>query len=344
MADSFEAQGARTVSVAALRAYTTIADDTRTATDALLAAPVDEFVVASSFGLAAWLRAAARWQLADALLRQLRGARLLAANARAADGLRDIGFTEIWSTAAGTVEELLRFLSAQNNTGRRIAVQCDGLETTEMCDALRRTGADVIVVPTYRVQPPAHADILRRLGEQITYAQVDAVVLASSEATRQLLHQARADGRHDELLNAFADRLPAVCRSEAAAAPLRAHGVRPLIPPRPYTDEIVEMIRDALTRRVTRLNVGQHRLEVRGQAVVLNGRLLAIQPGPIGVLHALARHPGQVMSVADIRRVTPGWADIDDHAVEMAVSRLRRSLNDADLIQTVMKRGYRLSV
>jgi uroporphyrinogen-III synthase len=50
------------------------------------------------------------------------------------------------------------------------------------------------------------------------------------------------------------------------------------------------------------------------------------------------------MSVADIRRATPGWADIDDHAVEMAVSRLRRSLNDADLIQTVMKRGYRLSV
>jgi uroporphyrinogen-III synthase len=34
---------------------------------------------------------------------------------------------------------------------------------------------------------------------------------------------------------------------------------------------------------------------------------------------------------------------VDDHAIEMAVSRLRRTLHDSDLIQTVMKRGYRLA-
>jgi uroporphyrinogen-III synthase len=34
---------------------------------------------------------------------------------------------------------------------------------------------------------------------------------------------------------------------------------------------------------------------------------------------------------------------VDDHAIEMAVSRLRRSLHDNNLIQTVMKRGYRLA-
>ena len=92
------------------------------------------------------------------------------------------------------------------------------------------------------------------------------------------------------------------------------------------------------------LRAGGHRLEVRGQAVILGDQLVAIQPGPIGVLRALARHPGHVLSIADIRRETPSFAQIDDHAIEMAVSRLRRSLADTDMIQTVVKRGYRLSV
>jgi uroporphyrinogen-III synthase len=84
-------------------------------------------------------------------------------------------------------------------------------------------------------------------------------------------------------------------------------------------------------------------MEVRGQAVILNDELISVPPGPITVLRALARNPGRVLSCADIRRAAPNWADVDDHAIEMAVSRLRRTLNDGDLIQTVMKRGYRLA-
>ena len=65
-------------------------------------------------------------------------------------------------------------------------------------------------------------------------------------------------------------------------------------------------------------------------------------PGPIAVLRALARNPGRVLSCAEIRRATPNWAAVDDHAIEQAVSRLRRTLHHGDLIQTVMRRGYRL--
>jgi uroporphyrinogen-III synthase len=62
----------------------------------------------------------------------------------------------------------------------------------------------------------------------------------------------------------------------------------------------------------------------------------------------LARHPGRVLSAAEIRRLVPGWAAVDDHAIEMAVSRLRRSLDGTELdglgvVQTVVKRGYRLA-
>jgi uroporphyrinogen-III synthase len=84
-------------------------------------------------------------------------------------------------------------------------------------------------------------------------------------------------------------------------------------------------------------------MEVRGQAVVLDDELIPVPPGPIAVLRALARNPGRVLSCAEIRRATPSWAAVDDHAIEMAVSRLRRTLHDGELIQTVMRRGYRLA-
>jgi uroporphyrinogen-III synthase len=69
----------------------------------------------------------------------------------------------------------------------------------------------------------------------------------------------------------------------------------------------------------------------------------------MAVLHALARHPGRVFSTAEIRALVPGWSTVDDHAIEVAVSRLRKSLDGADLdgaclVQTVMKRGYRLAI
>ena len=57
----------------------------------------------------------------------------------------------------------------------------------------------------------------------------------------------------------------------------------------------------------------------------------------------VARNPGRVLSCAEIRRATPNWAAVDDHAIEQAVSRLRRTLHHGDLIQTVMRRGYRLA-
>jgi uroporphyrinogen-III synthase len=345
LADQFEQRGARSVSVQAVRTYTT-ADDIalRAATEEVLAEPIDELVVTSNFGFALWLRAAARWGMRDRLLSRVREARRLAASPRAADALRDAGFADIWSTAAATTEELVRYLLAQQLGGRRIAIQCDGPDSIELCHTLRRAGAALIAVPTYQCAPPTHADILRRLGEQIENRQVDAVVFTSPDSVDHLLAQVRTDGRLNQVLNAFADDLPAVCRTGLAAAGLRALGVTPVIPAAPFREEAVDAVASAVGRRAVRLRVNGVRMEVRGQAVVMDGEFVAIQPGPIGVLRALARHPGQVMSCADIRRETPGWTQSDDHAIEMAVSRLRRSLHGGEIIQTVMKRGYRLAV
>ena len=89
------------------------------------------------------------------------------------------------------------------------------------------------------------------------------------------------------------------------------------------------------------LVLGQHTLQVRGHAAVVDGRVVELPPGPIGVLRALAGRPGTVVSRADLVQHLPGGGD--EHAVEMAVARLRAALG-APLIGTVVKRGYRLAV
>ena len=339
-----EAIGARTVAVQGVRTLSTVDDrQLRAATMRALAAPIDELVVASDFGFRSWLRMARGWQLADALTERFAAARRLASNPRAADAMREIGLDDIWSTAAGSTEELLRYLTAQPMSGRRVVLQSDNPSVAELCHALRAIGAEVEEVATYRCLPPAHADLLRRLGDQITGGQVDAVAFTSAATVENLLAQAVADHRLDELLNALSDEVPAICLGQLTAAPLEARGVPVHVPAQPFLEEFVALAAATAPRRAVRVVAGGTFLEVRGQAVVVDGELIPVQPGPIAVLRALARHPGRVLSCAEIRRATPNWAGVDDHAIEMAVSRLRRSLHESDLIQTVMKRGYRLT-
>jgi DNA-binding response OmpR family regulator len=87
--------------------------------------------------------------------------------------------------------------------------------------------------------------------------------------------------------------------------------------------------------------VGEHTLQVRGHAAVVDGRLVELAPGPMTVLKELARRPGSVVGRPELVESLPGGGD--GHAVEMAVTRLRAALQ-APLVETVGKRGYRLKV
>ncbi|MDT5028018.1 MAG: uroporphyrinogen-III synthase, partial [Micromonosporaceae bacterium] len=276
-------------------------------------------------------------------------ARLLARDARAADGLRDLGLTQIWSTSGATTEDLFRYLIAQPMTGRRVVAQLDAEPLREMCQALRTAGAHVVEISTFRSDPPNHVDVLRRMADQVAKRQIDAVALTSQSATRYLLEQAAADGTTDDLLNAFVSDVAAACLGPLAAKPLLDRGVQPLIALGAYAADLTALLAQNLPQRALRLTFGRFQVEVRGQALIIGERLIPIQPGPIAVLRALAHHPGRVLSAAEIRGLVPGWAGVDDHAIEMAVSRLRRSLDGTELdgtglVQTVVKRGYRLAV
>ena len=349
LASILEEVGARTISIQAVRSVAQPDEDAlRAATEQAITRPIHEVVVSSAFGLRAWLGAARRAGLAEALVARLAEARLLARDARAADGLRDLGLTQIWSTAGATTDDLFRYLIAQPMSGRQVVAQVDSDPHTELCHLLRMAGAGVVEVATYRSQPPNHMDVLRRLGEYVTKRQVDGVAFISRPCVAHLLEQASVDGCVDEVLNAFVHDVVPGCLGPLAAPPLMAQGVTPLTAPAAYSDDLVAALMEALPQRALRLSFGGIEVQVRGQALLVAGRLVPVQPGPIAVLRALARQPGRVLSAAEIRGVIPGWSSVDDHAIEMAVSRLRRCLDGTDLdgtglVQTVVKRGYRLA-
>ena len=96
------------------------------------------------------------------------------------------------------------------------------------------------------------------------------------------------------------------------------------------------------TERITRVVTRRGELVVRGQLVEIGGERTALPPASLALLRKLAAAPGAVFSRRELADALPGMQD--DHAMEVALSRLRQALAVPGLIATVVKRGYRLDV
>jgi uroporphyrinogen-III synthase len=63
----------------------------------------------------------------------------------------------------------------------------------------------------------------------------------------------------------------------------------------------------------------------------------------MALLRRLLVHPGWVVSREELLAQLPGGGG-DTHAVETAMARLRSALGAPSIVQTVVKRGYRLAI
>ena len=98
---------------------------------------------------------------------------------------------------------------------------------------------------------------------------------------------------------------------------------------------------DAAGVDVAGVNVAGHRLVLREDGVLRDGCPVAVSPAPLTVLRALASRPGRVVSRRELLGALPSGTAGSEHAVEVAVARLRSALGSA-VVETVVKRGYRL--
>jgi uroporphyrinogen-III synthase len=349
-----EREGARVAYAPAIR-LVPLADDTELldATRGLLAGPVDDVIVTTGIGFRAWLEAAEGWGLSDDLVKLLSGARILTRGSRARGAVRAAGVIESWSSPSESWEEVLRRLLEEDLAGRRIAVQLYGETTAQLTGTLRRAGAQVVEIPVYRWARTDDPTPLRRLVGQVVAGTVDAITFTSAPAVAATLAVAAEDNLEEMLLQALRTSVVGACVGPVTAAPLEERGVVPVSPECPRLSALVRLLAVELpARRASRLAVHGHSLELRGHAVVLDGQLKPIAPAPMAILRALARRPGHVVSRAELCGVLPsrvlhggsyGRPQADEHAVEMAVARLRRGLGGGGLVETVVKRGYRLA-
>ena len=92
------------------------------------------------------------------------------------------------------------------------------------------------------------------------------------------------------------------------------------------------------------LSFGEVRIDLGARGLAVGGEAVPLTPTEYAICEYLARHPGQVMSRAQIREAVLGWeSDADDAAISMQVSRARRKLSEAgaDPIATVWGMGYK---
>ncbi|MCX5305795.1 uroporphyrinogen-III synthase [Streptomyces sp. NBC_00160] len=337
-------RGAAVLHAPALR-IVPLADDSEllAATKELIGCAPDVVVATTAIGFRGWIEAADGWGVGEQLLERLRAAELLARGPKVKGAIRAAGLVETWSPDSESLAEVLQRLLADGVDGRRIALQLHGEPLPGFVEALRAGGAEVVVVPVYRWMAPEDIAPLDRLLDAIVGGAVDAVSFTSAPAAASLLSRAEERGLREAVLHALRGRLLAACVGPVTALPLQAHGVDTVQPERFRLGPLVQLLCKELPARARVLPVAGHRVEIRGHAVLVDDALRPVPPAGMALLRALARRPGWVVPRAELLRALPG-AGRDEHAVETAMARLRVALGAPNLIQTVVKRGYRLSL
>jgi uroporphyrinogen-III synthase len=322
-----------------------VADDTDllAATRDLIAHPPDITVATTGIGYRGWVEAADGWGIGEDLLAALGSGTLLARGPKARGAIRASGLVDAWSPPSESSAEVLEYLLAGELEGKRIAVQLHGEPLPDVVEALEMAGASVVQVPVYRWLPPADLAPLDRLLDSVVCGGVDALAFTSAPAAASLLARAAERGMRDALIGVLRGPVLSLCVGPVTAAPLEAVDIPTVQPQRSRLGAMVRKLEAEMPDRARRLPVAGHWMELRGHAVLVDGRLRTVPPAGMALLRCLARRPGRVVGRADLLRSLPGGGG-DEHAVETAMARLRTSLGEPKLVQTVVKRGYRLAL
>jgi uroporphyrinogen-III synthase len=347
-----ERRGAGVVWAPALSAEPNHVDDAslRAATEAVLAEPVDMLLATTGVGMRAWFDRAEEWGVLDRLTDHLGRSEILARGPKSVGALRRRGLRELWAPASESFDDVLEHLRGRDLTGRRIVVQEHGRSLSMVAHALRRQGASVITVTVYRVESASDPEPMFHLIDLVADRAVDAVTFTAAPAVAALMEAAGSTGRRDEVVSAFQADVLAACVGPVTAAAFEMWGVPTIYPDRSRLAAMVKQLEVELPSRRTGLALtlaGGHQLLLHGGpgagVVLLDGVEVRLSPAPAAVLQALVANPGNVVSRQALLAQLPSGTAGSEHAVEMAVARLRSALGTRT-VQTVVKRGYRLAV
>ncbi len=342
---ALQRRGAKVVYAPAIR-IVPLADDSQllAATKRCLNAQLDIVVATTGIGFRGWIEAADTWGLAERLTAAIDRCTVLARGPKARGAIRASGLREAWSPESESSSEVLAYLMASGDlAGKRIAVQLHGEPLPDVVQTLRLAGAEVIEVPVYRWVLPEDTMPLRRLIQTVSAGGLDAVAFTSAPAAASFLRAADEQGCGGAVRAALRGPVVAACVGPVTAGPFHREDIPVIQPARGRLGALVrEIVEQVPVRRGRLLPAAGHTVDVRGYAVVVDGRLVPLSSASMTLLRELIGRPGHVVSRSNLLKLMPGEGG-DEHAVEVAVARLRTTLGDPRIIQTVVKRGYRLA-
>lgn len=314
-----------------------------TATAEAIAARPDILLATTAYGMRGWLEAADAAGLGPALLDVLGRARILVRGPKArgavrANGLQDAGMSDEETTAS-----LIDHVLADGAAGLTIAVQLHGFVDDEQLERLRAAGASVITVAPYLWAPPEEPHRVIRLLDAIAGRTLDAVTFTSAPAAEALLAAARERDVFADVVAAMRSDVVPFGVGPVTAAPLHAVGINAIYPDRYRLGALVRTLCEYMVEHQVRRVPTRHGvLLIRGRSAQLEGQRVTLSPTSVAVLRMLADAGGAVVPKARLQEVLLDSGD--DHALEVAIARLRQSLPRRELVATVIKRGYRLDV
>ncbi|MGG5752209.1 uroporphyrinogen-III synthase [Zafaria sp. Z1313] len=310
----------------------------------IIEARPDYLLVTTAYGMRRWIDAAEAHGHGEALAEVLESASIHVRGPKARGAVRAAGFTDDGISDDERTATLVDAVIERGVDGRTVALQLHGHTDLDGIARLSAAGARVLTVSPYRwVVPQDSEEKVERLIDAACGGGLDVVTFTSAPAVDALWSAAQERGRYWELVQAFQTTLTAAAVGPVTAQPLYDAGIEPLVPERyrmgALIRQVVEFLGDRGTQRYA-TTLGE--CVVRGNTVELGGAQTELTASQLAMFRALADAQGAVLPRSELMGLLP--ESPGEHALDMAVSRLRQALPAAALVATVIKRGYRLNV
>lgn len=343
--DALARRGAQVLHAPTLRMANAVSDDpVIDDTRAIIEARPDVLLATTAYGVRRWFEVADAAGLGEALLDVLADTAILVRGPKARGGIRAAGLNDVGMSAEETTESLIDEVLATRPAGLTVAVQLHGFLNPSQLDRLRDAHDRVLTVEPYRwIEPDEGDERVDRLIEAACTGGLDCITFTSAPAVHALFAAAEVRGRYEDLVDAMCGPVVAAAVGPVTAAPLVAAGITPIQPERFRMGALIRLVCEHLeSARVIRLDTRHGPLALRGSVVDIDDRRVALAPVALMILRSLVQARGSVVGRERLASALPGTND--EHALEVALSRLRQTIGVPGLIATVVKRGYRIDV
>jgi len=325
--------------IAPVREDQSLIEDTR----AIIAARPDLCIATTAYGMRRWCEAADTFGIGDQLLETLSATRMFVRGPKARGAVRAAGLADVGISSDETTSTLVDMLLAEGVRGKTVAVQLHGYTDVRQLERLRMSGATVLTVTPYRWVKPDGADRLPKLIEAACSGNLDVLTFTSAPAVDAMWSTAHEMGVYKQLVESLKTTVATAVVGPITAQPLLDAGLQPLIPERFRMGALIRLVCEHLAlNHVRRLDTVSGRVELRGRSLRINGEPVEMAPAPLLLLRALIGAGGAVLSREALSDLLELRGSV--HALDMTVSRLRSALPDTRLVETVVKRGYRIRV